>query len=125
MSKQRATRKITIQAPDEFLELCDYDMTTPERVLRGFIADLCGIVNWASNPRADGYGSNGSDERDFARAYYDRVGYAYEAEYIREAKKAKGSNPTDNHSECIANCNPVDVAGISKRTTMERQMHRR
>jgi len=59
-------------------------MVEPETVLRGFIADLCGIMNWASNPRADGYGSNGSDERDFASAYYDRVGYPHWAEYKRE-----------------------------------------
>jgi hypothetical protein len=46
-------------------------------VLTGFIADLCGIVSWASEPRADGYNSNGSDERDMARAYYERVGYPW------------------------------------------------
>lgn len=31
----------------------------------------------ANNPRADGYSSNGSDERDYAEAYYNRVGYPY------------------------------------------------
>jgi hypothetical protein len=40
-------------------------------------------MNWASNPRIDKY-SNGSDERDYARQYYDRVGYPYQAEWIRE-----------------------------------------
>ena len=50
---------------------------TPEIVLRGFIADLTGIMNFVSSPRADGYSSNGSDERDMARAYYERVGYPY------------------------------------------------
>lgn len=48
----------------------------PEVVLRGFIADLCGLMNWSNNPRTDGYSSNGSDERDYAEAYY-RVGYPY------------------------------------------------
>ena len=80
----RRKRKVTINLPEEFLELCDYDMTNPERVLRGFIADLCGIMNWGSNPRADKYSSNGSDEREFARAYYDRVGYPYYGEWLRE-----------------------------------------
>ena len=55
--------KLTIDLPEELLILCDSDMTTPETVLRGFIADLCGIMNWASAPRSDGYSSNGSDER--------------------------------------------------------------
>lgn len=30
-----------------------------------------------SDPREDGYSSNGSDERMLARQYYDRVGYPY------------------------------------------------
>jgi hypothetical protein len=47
---------------------------TPEIVLRGFIADLCGIINWHASPREDGYSSNGSDERRMAQDYYDRVG---------------------------------------------------
>jgi hypothetical protein len=46
-------------------------------VLRGFIADLCGIMNWANNPRADGYSSNGSDERQMAEQYQWRVGYPW------------------------------------------------
>jgi hypothetical protein len=47
------------------------------RVLTGFIADLAGIMNWADNPRADGYSSNGSDERRMAMEYYERVGYPW------------------------------------------------
>lgn len=69
--------KLTIELPAEFVELCEADGVTPETVLRGFIADLAGIMNWANNPRADGYGSNGSDEREMAAAYYARVGYPY------------------------------------------------
>ena len=68
---------ITIELPPEFIELCQLDGVKPETVLRGFIADLCGIMNWAKNPRADGYSSNGSDERTMARDYYERVGYPY------------------------------------------------
>ncbi len=69
--------QITIDLPEEFIELCEQDGIEPETVLRGFIADLAEIMNWANNPREDGYSSNGSDERMKAREYYDRVGYPY------------------------------------------------
>lgn len=68
---------LTINLPEEFIALCKEDDTNPETVLRGFIADLCGIMNWAANPREDGYSSHGSDERMRARDYYERVGYPY------------------------------------------------
>jgi len=67
--------RVTIELPREFIQLCERDQVEPELVLRGFIADLCGLINWAKSPRADGYCSNGSDERDLAEAYYRRVGY--------------------------------------------------
>lgn len=70
-------KRITLNLPAEFIALCEHDGTTPEVVLRGFIADLCGIVSWAKTPRGDSYCSNGSDERELARAYYERVGYPY------------------------------------------------
>lgn len=69
--------KLSLELPIEFVELCEADGVTPEIVLRGFIADLAGIVNRQANPREDGYGSNGSDERGMAQDYYDRVGYPY------------------------------------------------
>lgn len=59
------------------MDMCEADGVTSEIVLRGFIADLASIMNWAASPRADGYSSNGSDERDMAQAYYERVGYPY------------------------------------------------
>jgi hypothetical protein len=68
---------VTIELPVEFIKLCERDHVKPETVLRGFIADLCGIMNWANNPRADGYSSNGSDERGRATEYYERVGYPW------------------------------------------------
>jgi len=71
------THKLTLELPPEFVALCEDDGTTPETVLRGFIADLAGIISWADTPRDDGYCSNGSDERDMAYAYYQRVGYPY------------------------------------------------
>ena len=70
-------RVISVALAAEFVELCERDKVQPETVLRGFIADLCGLMNWVRNPRADGYSSNGSDERDLAEHYYDRVGYPY------------------------------------------------
>lgn len=69
--------KLTLELPAEFIELCEADGVTPEMVLRGFIADLAGIMNWQASPRQDGYSSNGSDERMMAQAYYERVGYPY------------------------------------------------
>ena len=70
-------QSVTIELPQEFIELCEEDQIEPELVLRGFIADLCEIINWAEDPREDGYSSNGSDERMMARDYYERVGYHY------------------------------------------------
>jgi hypothetical protein len=73
----RSERILTVKLPDEFLALCREDNVAPELVLRGFIADLCGIAGCASAPRLDGYVGNGSDEREMARAYYERVGYPW------------------------------------------------
>jgi len=74
-------QQITIELPEEFIDLCEQDGIEPETVLRGFIADLAEIMNWANDPREDGYSSNGSDERMKAREYYDRVGYPYWKQY--------------------------------------------
>lgn len=68
---------LTLHLPPEMIALCADHGIDPNTVLRGFIADLCGIMNWAKSPRDDGYSSNGSDERLYARRYYDRVGYPY------------------------------------------------
>ena len=73
----RTSQLITLDLPPEFIALCKQDNVPPEVVLRGFIADLAEIINWANNPRADGYSSNGSDERRYAMEYYERVGYPW------------------------------------------------
>jgi hypothetical protein len=73
----RTKRRVTLQLPPEFIDLCQADGVAPEVVLRGFIADLCGLMNWISDPRSDGYSSNGSDERLYAQQYYRRVGYPW------------------------------------------------
>ena len=77
MSRKNNRITLTLTLPLEFVELCNTDGVEPRTVLRGFIADLAGIMNWASHPRADGYSSNGSDERRYAMAYYERVGYPW------------------------------------------------
>ena len=68
---------ITLDLPDEFIDLCKADNIAPEVILKGFIADLTGMMNWSKAPREDGYASHGSDERNMARQYYERVGYPY------------------------------------------------
>ncbi|MCP3869805.1 MAG: hypothetical protein GY703_17270 [Gammaproteobacteria bacterium] len=75
------SKRIVIDLPDEFIALCKEDEIEPETVLRSFIADLCEIISWQSDPRTDGYNSNGSDERMMARKYYERVGYPYWKQY--------------------------------------------
>ena len=73
----KRNNQLTIELPAEFIEMCEADGVTPEIVLRGFIADVSGIISWARAPRQDGYNSNGSDERSMAQDYYERVGYPY------------------------------------------------
>lgn len=71
------SNRLVLNLPREFVELCKADGVEPEFVLRGFISDLCCLISWAADPRTDGYCSNGSDERQMARAYYERVGYPW------------------------------------------------
>lgn len=73
----KSSRRVTLELPEEFIALCASDQVEPEFVLRGFIADLCGLISWQNAPRSDGYNSNGSDERMYAQQYYERVGYPY------------------------------------------------
>ena len=65
---------ITLDLPPEFLHLCEIDGIDPALMLRGFIADVCGITGWVHVPRTDGYASHGSDECQMARAYFWRAG---------------------------------------------------
>lgn len=80
---------IEIDLPEELIALCDIDNITSERVLKGFIADLCKIFRYVDNPRADGYSSNGSDERDMAGKYYDRCGYSMDREERLKARESE------------------------------------
>ena len=67
------TIPVTVHVPPEFIRECRRVQLSPEDLLRSFIGDLAGIQNFVACPRADGYGSNGSDERDHAMAWLDRA----------------------------------------------------
>lgn len=67
------TVEVTLRVPPEFVRECRRYQMTPSQLLRSFVGDLAGIQNFVRNPRADGYGSNGSDERDFAEQWVQRA----------------------------------------------------
>ncbi|WP_157896856.1 hypothetical protein [Acidovorax carolinensis] len=67
------TEVVDLPVPDEFTALCASRGLTPEQVLRGFIADVCGLQNFSVMPREDGYSSNGSDERMYAEQWFERA----------------------------------------------------
>lgn len=67
---------VTLRVPHEFVEECKRYGMTPEEMLQGFACDAAGIMNYVVNPRADGFGSNGSDERDMADAWMQRAYFA-------------------------------------------------
>jgi hypothetical protein len=67
------TETLVIDIPREFIDLCAKSKLHPKTVLRGFIADLCELMNWGYCPREDEYSSNGSDERRMARLYFERA----------------------------------------------------
>ncbi len=67
------TERIELDVPPEFVALCAQYGQSAEDVLRAFIADSSEIESLFLNPRADGYSSNGSDERHYAREYLNRT----------------------------------------------------
>lgn len=67
------TEPVTIDVPEDFFALCEQFNHTAEAVLRGFIADACGLMNYVREPRGDHYSSNGSDERMMAQDYLERA----------------------------------------------------
>jgi len=79
--KQRCeqARTVTLSLPSEFLDLCEECTVDPTRVLRSFVADLCHLEDGE-------YITSGSDERDYARAYFERCGYRFMAELRKEKK---------------------------------------
>jgi hypothetical protein len=91
---RRDTKHVELELPREFLDFCAVRGLTPTGVLRSFIADLCELMNWVACPREDGYSSNGSDERLYANAYFQRTyGWVDDPEYrarVRAQGKANG-----------------------------------
>ena len=67
------TEVVELGLPLEFLNLCDDHGLDPVAVLRGFIADLCGLQNYVRSPREDGLSSHGSDERMYAQQWFERA----------------------------------------------------
>ena len=67
------TIEVTVKVPPEFVRECKRVELSPADVLKGFIGDLAGLQNFNNCPRADGYGSNGSDERDKAEDWFQRA----------------------------------------------------
>lgn len=67
------TVAVTVRVPPEFVREARQVGMTPEGLLRSFIGDLAGLHNFYSGPRADGYTSNGSDERDKAEEWLERA----------------------------------------------------
>lgn len=67
------TTTITLEVPEEFMRLAREHQSSADGLLRGFIADVCGLQSYVSCPRADGYTSNGSDERMLAQDWLERA----------------------------------------------------
>lgn len=100
----RRKRKITLTLPDEFLDLCESDLAEPERVLRGFIADVSDILSCNSSPRADGYNSTGSDQSSLALDYYLRVDHRRWYRQIREQEANKNQLKSPGSQAANLNC---------------------
>lgn len=94
----RDTEFLEIELPREFLELAAACELKPETILRGFVADLCSLMNFCSCPREDGYSSNGSDERLYAKDYFRR---AYGWVLYRSTSARSGSGSTASHSSDV------------------------
>lgn len=67
------TVAVEVRVPPEFVREAQRVQLTAEQLLKSFIGDLAGISNFVARPRADGYGSNGSDERDLAEQWLERA----------------------------------------------------
>lgn len=67
------TSLLMLAIPPEFDALCATYKYDVESVLRGFIADACGLKNEVSAPRIDGFSTNGNDEHAQAYAYLEQA----------------------------------------------------
>lgn len=82
------TISVTLHIPPEFVRLCRSVDHTPIEVLRGFVGDAAHINNYANRPRADGYDSNGSDERYMAEGWLMRA-YGMDAVDVEQLEIAE------------------------------------
>lgn len=64
---------VSVRVPPEFVREARRVQMKPVDLLESFIGDVSGIHNFKNNPRADRFGSNGSDERDMAGAWLERA----------------------------------------------------
>jgi hypothetical protein len=99
------TVSVTVRVPPEFVEQCRLVQRTPEEVLHGFIGDLAGIQNYVTHPRADGYGSNGSDERMYAENWLDRAygqdRVPLEKLLLQDEETREHQDDVDQLAECL------------------------
>ena len=87
---RRDTHTLSLELPREFAEFCGIRGITPEKVLRGFIADLCSLMDSFVCPREDGYSSNGTDASRLATDYFKQTwGWVDEPEHRAAARAAR------------------------------------
>jgi hypothetical protein len=92
---RRDTEQLVLDLPREYLNYCAVRGLQPASVLRAFVADLCRLFNWINCPREDDYSTNGSDERLYAEAYFQRCfGWVDDPEYRKSLHdEGNGGNP--------------------------------
>jgi hypothetical protein len=87
---RRDTEALTLDLPREFLIFCEIRGLKPDMVLRTFVGDLCELSSLFECPREDGYSSSGSDEREFAKGYFQRAfGWVDDPDYRAKVRAAK------------------------------------
>jgi len=106
------TIAVMVRVPPEFVRECRGVQRSPEEVLHGFIGDLAGISNYVSAPRADQFGSNGSDERMYAEQW---LGRAYGMDkvdvYDLEAKDAEREQRQSEYDDLASLLDDYVAAG--------------
>lgn len=95
------TETVTLPVPPEFIEQCHRVQMSPEELLRSFVGDLAGISNYNGNPRADGYGSNGSDERMYAEHWLLRAHGHQEIDLDERAEQLEKEQELEFYREDI------------------------
>jgi len=76
------SNEVSLRVPHEFQIECRRFGISPEEVLTGFMADVAGLQNYKNCPRADGFQSSGSDERDLAESYLLRAYGHFEVDLL-------------------------------------------